>query len=416
MMPRTATPFGVWVAGLVAFLVAFGWVMFARPFGVNAVWSSLLVMGCSGGVMFASELMVRARRYPGLFAWRPCPGALRIASYQYVGLLGYLSALAAFYWLFAEYRGGWYAGYFYGVLVCVCGWLLLALPYFWLVARWLPFDDCGLFHLGWLIVHGRFVPGGAAVIRMAALSWLVRGFFLPLMWVYFLQDLERYFRFGLPSEFSMLWFYQQAMDGLYTLDVGFVCVGYLCGSRLVGTHAKSTDLTLRGWVVAVVCYQPVWGLFGRLYLAYQLPRYDWWTWLAQYPVAAALWGSCIVALTAVYVWATLVFGPRFSNLSNKGVITSGPYRWHRHPAYICKNLSWWLISVPWMASGGWLEGLRHCVLLLGVNAIYAARAWTEEVHMRQDPAYRAYAAWVDQNGLVARLRAWVRPARDGVAV
>lgn len=36
---------------------------------------------------------------------------------------------------------------------------------------------------------------------------------------------------------------------------------------------------------------------------------------------------------AIYAWATIMFGGRFSNLTHRGIITNGPYPWTKHPAY-----------------------------------------------------------------------------------
>lgn len=112
----------------------------------------------------------------------------------------------------------------------------------------------------------------------------------------------------------------------------------------------------------------------------------------------------ILALTGVYTWATVVFGPRFSNLTNRGIITSGPFRWTKHPAYISKNLSWWLIAVPFVSQQGAGAAALNCLALLGVNAIYWIRAKTEERHLMQDPVYQEYAAWVAANGWWAKCR------------
>jgi protein-S-isoprenylcysteine O-methyltransferase Ste14 len=117
----------------------------------------------------------------------------------------------------------------------------------------------------------------------------------------------------------------------------------------------------------------------------------------------------IIALLVVYSWSTVVFGLRFSNLTHRGIITNGPYRWVRHPAYVSKCMSWWLISVPFIPAGGdLLEAGRLCLLLLLLNGVYAMRAWTEERHLSRDPDYVRYARWIDENGLVAILR---RPLR-----
>jgi protein-S-isoprenylcysteine O-methyltransferase Ste14 len=144
-------------------------------------------------------------------------------------------------------------------------------------------------------------------------------------------------------------------------------------------------------------YEPFWSLIGAQYLAYD-SGHPWAEWLRDDPVFFDIWGSLILALVAVYVWATIMFGCRFSNLTNRGIITNGPYRFAKHPAYIAKNLSWWLVSAPFLSDGGW-QALRHTALLLMLNGVYALRAWTEERHLSHDPTYVAYASWIERNGL-----------------
>ena len=39
-----------------------------------------------------------------------------------------------------------------------------------------------------------------------------------------------------------------------------------------------------------------------------------------------------------------------------------------------------------------------------MNLIYYLRAKTEERHLMRDPDYRAYAAWIAEHGLFARVR------------
>ena len=58
-------------------------------------------------------------------------------------------------------------------------------------------------------------------------------------------------------------------------------------------------------------------------------------------------------------------------------------------------------GVPFLTGGPPTDALRHSMLLLGVNLIYVLRAWTEERHLRRDPACVQYADWIDQHGLVA---------------
>ena len=179
-------------------------------------------------------------------------------------------------------------------------------------------------------------------------------------------------------------------------------VGYTLTLRIIDTHIRSAEPTAGGWIVCLMCYSPFNDITGR-FLPYDQDGLFWDKIFAPFPVAYVLWGSTIIALISIYAWSTASFGLRFSNLTNRGIITSGPYRWSKHPAYLSKNLSWWLISVPFVAGAGWATALQSCVLLGGVNLIYFLRAKTEERHLSQDPAYRDYAAFIAREGLLARL-------------
>ena len=123
----------------------------------------------------------------------------------------------------------------------------------------------------------------------------------------------------------------------------------------------------------------------------------------------------LVALTGIYAWATFAFGLRFSNLTYRGVLTNGPYRFTRHPAYLSKNLFWWASTLPFLVTNGSVtDVVRNSVCLAAVNGIYFWRARTEEEHLwSEDPKYRAYHAWMSEHGLITaplvRLKRRLRP-------
>jgi protein-S-isoprenylcysteine O-methyltransferase Ste14 len=102
----------------------------------------------------------------------------------------------------------------------------------------------------------------------------------------------------------------------------------------------------------------------------------------------------------IYAWTTLVFGCRFSNLTHRGILTHGPFSWTKHPAYLSKNLAWWLISIPLMLSSSIDDAIRQCTLLFSVSVIYFLRARTEEQHLSRDPVYAMYALWIEEHGLL----------------
>ena len=69
--------------------------------------------------------------------------------------------------------------------------------------------------------------------------------------------------------------------------------------------------------------------------------------------------TLILILMAIYSWASLSLGFKASNLTNRGIVSHGPYKYIRHPAYICKNLAWWLGGLPFLITAlnkndGWL--------------------------------------------------------------
>ncbi|MGH7434981.1 MAG: isoprenylcysteine carboxylmethyltransferase family protein, partial [Polyangiaceae bacterium] len=83
--------------------------------------------------------------------------------------------------------------------------------------------------------------------------------------------------------------------------------------------------------------------------------------------------------------------------THRGILTNGPYRFTKHPAYVSKNLSWWLASVPFLPHKGLIPAFQHCVLLGCVNAVYFGRARTEERHLSRDPVYVEYALWMNDH-------------------
>jgi len=107
-----------------------------------------------------------------------------------------------------------------------------------------------------------------------------------------------------------------------------------------------------------------------------------------------------MVLLCVFAWATATFGCRFSNLTHRGILTNGPYRWSKHPAYVTKVLSYWLITMPFIASTGLADAIRGCLMLALVGGIYFVRARTEERHLSRDPTYVAYALWMNEHGLL----------------
>jgi protein-S-isoprenylcysteine O-methyltransferase Ste14 len=177
-------------------------------------------------------------------------------------------------------------------------------------------------------------------------------------------------------------FYHSTLASFFIIDVSLGLIGYLCSSRWLRNKSKSVDSSLSGWMVALVCYPPF-NSITHNYLPYSQSSGSPYA-ILQYEWIAILLKVIILLLFAIYVWATMAFGLRFSNLTNRGILTKGPYAWVRHPAYFCKNLAWWGESIRSFSSPG------QFLFLAVWNVIYFLRAYTEERHLRQDPDYLAY--------------------------
>ena len=202
---------------------------------------------------------------------------------------------------------------------------------------------------------------------------------------------------------------------MFLVDMGLATVGYLLTFRPLDAQIRSANPYAAAWMPALICYPPFVLMSDGGPLDYHPGTADWAWWLGGHPVAQGVTGAVLVALTSMYAWSTLAFGPRFSNLTNRGIVTHGPYAWTRHPAYLSKNLSWWLATLPWLSTGSPVDAARATLLLAAVSGVYYWRATTEARHLRHDPPYVAYSEWVERNGPVPRFLAWLREGDQKLA-
>lgn len=290
-------------------------------------------------------------------------------------------------------------------------YIVLAPIYVTITDRRMANPKDGLYMAG-LIALGRLRQVDWAIAKQYALGWLVKAFFLPLMLSYFMDDLAWWMR----ADLSAAWaeprgWYPLAYRFIFFMDVFLAAAGYVATLRLLNTHIRSTESTLLGWAVCLVCYQPFWRMFYENYVNYEDGTY-WGNLFPPGTYFGIVWGCAILACLIIYVWSTLCFGIRFSNLTHRGILTSGPYRFTKHPSYIAKNISWWLVAVPFVSNSSVFTAINMSFLLFTVNCIYFMRARTEERHLQADPTYVAYSAWIAEHGLFAKLRRFLMRYAD----
>lgn len=318
-----------------------------------------------------------------------------------IGLYGSFGFVALLYWLAPEYHGRFYSNFWEALRLIGPAILLLGVPYmvFMDERQRDPYDS--YYYFGkCLLLDCKGVKG--ALIGQHLLGWLVKAFFLPLMFVSFAQNINYLHNADFSEYFTdFKRFFRLSVDIMFTFDLLSAVAGYTLAIRLFDTHIRSSEPTVFGWLICTMCYQPFLSVYMRYYLTYS--NNDWQRWLDGSPFWTAVWGSMALFTLLVYTLASLNFGCRFSNLTHRGVLTKGMYRFTKHPAYVGKNLFWWFTYVPFVPMVGWLDSLRYCLLLLGINTVYYLRARTEENHLSRDPAYVQYALYMNEHSLFRRL-------------
>jgi protein-S-isoprenylcysteine O-methyltransferase Ste14 len=362
---------------------------------------------------------------------RERPSLERRAFWRWLTIAVIMSVLLVMYTQHPYYRRPMFAPWKPVFQFGFYAWLILGLPYAYATVKRFstPLKDLRDPTLHWMLLFRAAWNGKISHIvknrrvKVSMLSLIVKAFFAPLMTSFFsghANNIARNwaFRKGLPpfgdgnrvlglgdwwayvtttvpkmlpnwSDVSALfhssWYTVHNIrfatdlyyDIIFFTDCGWALMGYCLESQWFNNKTKSVEPTMLGWAAAIFCYPPFNDILGTY-----LPL-DQSNALIRSPQGLLACRILMLAAFTIYVWATLAFGMKFSNLTNRGIITRGPYAWFRHPAYVCKGFAWWMEYLPNM-------GFQTAVFLIGLNGVYALRAWTEERHLSMDPDYVAY--------------------------
>lgn len=217
--------------------------------------------------------------------------------------------------------------------------------------------------------------------RVHLFKIVVKGFYAPLMLNFAFShayQVRKLLPFVFSSRPSFDTVNQLLLNTIFLIDTSIFAFGYLVETHWLKNSIKSVEPTLFGWVAALITYPP-YNWISNIFLPFikidPLPL----------PSAVTIILQVVILLCyTLYAWATVALLFKASNLTNRGIVTAGPYRYLRHPAYIGKNIAWWLETLPY------LNHPLNFVSLLGYNLIYYLRAITEERHLARDPSYGKY--------------------------
>ena len=422
--PRSAVSTGVGLIGLAGFALFY---LAVRYWHFDAPWVPLAgLAACAFPMILWSLLIDRVHRNPSTgIDWdgppRSWSDALDTGLVKLAGLWTTWGLIACVY---AIGRWYWADGYLYAMHVMAAAlvpMVVLSIPYvLWLDRRLVDRED-GAWAFGfWLLAGGRNVdPALYPKIANHARSWAIKGFFSAFMFS------------ALPGNWANAVTIDPTMirddviplaEGLialmFLIDVSVGTVGYIFTLRPLDSHIRSGNPFAQAWMAALICYPPFILMNSGGPLDYGEGQLGWARALSDHPLLQPVMAFALIALTGIYAWATVVFGLRFSNLTHRGILTHGPYRFTKHPAYVSKNLFWWLSTLPMLTTTGLTsDAIRNCCILLVINGVYFWRAKTEEKHLSADPAYVAYAGWMARQGPLAKtVRAFREMRQRDVAV
>jgi protein-S-isoprenylcysteine O-methyltransferase Ste14 len=404
-LPQSVTSFGLNLIALVILLATLYLLRLRHPANLDPMVVLLCSLSLPVVLIDIFVLRVHRRASAGLEWDKPRPPDLARVATKLLGLALTLSLIALAYWAFPEYQGSFYDPLYHALGKAWLSLVIIAITYVWFVDGLMREPRDAYWQLG-RVVLGRFSDARGAEIANHFRGWLVKAYFFPLMFVWLHNSVHELIYFDLTGA---SWSNLRAYDYLYTLvfgvDLLFTTAGYALSMRVIDTHIRSAEPTMYGWAVALFCYQPFFSLMDRQYVSYG-GGISFGAWLEHLPTVRWIWAGTILALLSIYSLATVAFGVRFSNLTHRGILTGGPYRFSKHPAYLTKNLSWWMISIPFLHAPP-VDAIRHSIALGCINTIYFLRARTEERHLSRDPDYVAYALWMNEHGLLSFLGRWL---------
>ena len=413
--PRSAVSTGCGLAGLAGLL---GWIATARWFGMDGPYAALFNIAACGLPMVLWALIVdKVHRNPSTgIDWanpKPWRATFDISLTKLAGLwltwagMAVIYGTARFYWTF-QWGDFPFAMWCFESAAPVL--FAASIPYIlWLDRRAVaPKDGC--WALGaWLM--GLNEPVDREAIFNHLRSWLVKTFFLAFM----LAVVPPGFGDFVRGDIAVVLHDPVALSNwlitfMFVVDCAFATAGYMLTFRPLDSHIRTANPFAAAWMAALICYPPFVLMGDNGPLDYHPGTHGeggWTIWLAGHPVALAVTGGILVLLTAIYASATVAFGFRFSNLTNRGILTHGPYAWSRHPAYLSKNLYWLIATMPLLTTGSLADAARATILMGVVAGVYYWRARTEERHLKLDPDYVVYWEWMERNGAVPLFFKWL---------
>jgi protein-S-isoprenylcysteine O-methyltransferase Ste14 len=234
---------------------------------------------------------------------------------------------------------------------------------------------------------------------------LIKSFYGPLMIHSGMMDyygINQFLRQA-PSPHALLdyadRYYVLFAKGIFLVDSFLFAVGYHneCGPMRNKLRYAETN----PWhiLICVACYPPFNNVTSMFIGPSNGDPYILFGGDIHHPLTWILRGLAVLFLVLLASSSWSLF-TKASNLTNRGIVDWGSYRFIRHPGYLGKNLYWIMTLIPTLVPNTTFPGFtwtRYALFfggtVLGIvcwATVYFLRAITEERFLMRDPDYVAY--------------------------
>jgi protein-S-isoprenylcysteine O-methyltransferase Ste14 len=338
---------------------------------------------------------------------------LKTSIQKYIGFLGIIFSFYFLWWLAPIYESTYHiplylASKYVLPFVLIFGFLLI-----FYTEKKLGFEKDYLYYFG-KIFSGKFKEINFKdektkdIIKQGVFASFVKFFFLPMNFctAVAVLSLFRGYENNIPN-LSAQYLYFNIDQIIFFFLLIAIIPGYLFSSKLLNTHIRKVDTTWTGWIVTLAYYTPLNAVIFNQWFKYKNDiisgQENYYTIFSNFPII--LYGIIfiLILMAIIHYWAEAILGIRASNLTNRGVIVSGPFAFSKHPIYLSKNIGFFLIALPFLSGNNFAESLGFTIAF-GIFAFgFYLRCHVEERLFASDETYVKYALEMDKKGALSFL-------------
>ena len=194
-------------------------------------------------------------------------------------------------------------------------------------------------------------------------------------------------------------YYVLFTKGIFCVDSFLFAMGYHSEAGPMRNKLRYAETNPWHILVCVACYPPFNSVTSLFIGQSNGDPYILFGGNIHHPVTWILRGLAVLSLILLASASWSLF-TKASNLTNRGIVDWGPYRFIRHPGYLGKNLYWVMTLIPALVPNTALPGFTwpryawfFACTVLGIvcwATVYFLRSITEERFLMRDPDYVAY--------------------------